>query len=219
MKQFLIIGSGWFGSSLAKALCDMGHEVMCIDNKEESVEAIADYVTQAVQADATDLETMRKLGVGNMDVAVIAIGEDMSNSVLATLCCKELGIKQVWAKAADDMHAKVLKKIGADKVIFPERDMGIRVAYSLSASNVLDYIDLSAEHRIVEIIAVKKWVGHTLRELAIRSKYEMTIIAVKGEDKMVISPSGDYMIEDNDVLVIVSSIEGMKKMERAELRE
>ena len=154
-KQFLIIGLGRFGSSIAKTIYELGHDVLAIDKDEEKVQEISDYVTHAVQMDSTDESILKTLGVTNFDVAVVTIGSNLQDSVMATLILKELGVKYIIAKANNELHAKVLTKIGADKVVLPERDMGTRVAHNLVSSNILDYIELSEEYSILEIEAIK----------------------------------------------------------------
>ena len=156
-KQFLIIGLGRFGSSIAKTIYELGHDVLAIDKDEEKVQEISDYVTHAVQMDSTDESILKTLGVTNFDVAVVTIGSNLQDSVMATLILKELGVKYIIAKANNELHAKVLTKIGADKVVLPERDMGTRVAHNLVSSNILDYIELSEEYSILEIEAIKEW--------------------------------------------------------------
>lgn len=142
-KQFVVVGLGRFGESLAKTVYDLGHDVLVIDMDEEKIADIADYVTHAVQMDATDENALKKLGVSNFDVAIVTIGSDIQASVMSTLLMREMGVKYVIAKGHSDLHAKVLYKIGADKVILPEKDMGKRVAHNLISSNILDYIELS----------------------------------------------------------------------------
>ena len=142
MRQFVVIGIGRFGGAIAETLSRLGHEVLAIDTDEEVIQKISDKVTHAVAADATDESVLKSLGVRNFDVAVVAIGSDIQSSIMTTLMLKELGIRYVVAKAQNELHARVLMKIGADKIVFPERDMGERVAHNLISSNILDYIEL-----------------------------------------------------------------------------
>ncbi|NEW09817.1 TrkA family potassium uptake protein [Paenibacillus sp. SYP-B3998] len=202
-KQFAIIGMGRFGSSIAKTLSQTGFEVLAIDHRENIVQDISSIVTHAVQADSTDEEALKALGIRNFDVVVVAIGEDIQASILTTLILKEMGIATIVVKAVNDLHGKVLKKIGADKVVYPERDMGQRVAHHLISSNILDYIELSADYSIVEIKASKQMIGKNLRELDIRVKYGCNVIAIKQEEKLVIPPSAEELLNPNDILVIV----------------
>ena len=214
MKQFAIIGLGRFGSSIAKTLYQMGHDVLAIDTDPEEVQEISDYVTHAVQADATDEVTLNTLGIRNFDVAVVTIGTDIQSSILITLLCKEMGVKYVLAKAQNELHAKVLYRIGADKVVFPERDMGARVAHNLVSSNILDYIELAPEYSLVEIVPNPEWEGKNLRQLNIRAKYGVNVIAIKREDgKVNVAPQAEDIVEQNDILVVIGNNDDIKRME------
>lgn len=213
-KQFVVIGLGRFGSSIAKTLYSLGHEVLAIDVDEEVVQDISDHVTHAVQADATDEATLKSLGIRNFDIAVITIGSDVQSSVLVTLLVKELGVKYVIAKAQNELHAKVLYKIGADRVVFPERDMGIRVAHNLCSSNILDYIELSADYSIMEVTALDEWENRSLKELNMRSNYGINIMAIKRGNDINIAPSADEVIKHGDVLVVIGGTEDIKNIER-----
>ncbi|MDD9271185.1 potassium channel family protein [Paenibacillus sp. GCM10023248] len=212
-KQFAIIGMGRFGSSIAKTLSQLGFEVMAIDFREETVQDISSIVTHAVQADSTDEEALRALGIRNFDVVVVAIGEDIQASILTTLILKEMGIPTVVVKAVNDLHGKVLKKIGADKVVYPERDMGQRVAHHLISSNIVDYIELSSDYSIVEIQASRQMIGKNLKELDIRAKYGCNVIAIKQNDKLIIPPSADETLRAQDILVIVGKNSNLQHFE------
>ncbi|MCK5762807.1 MAG: TrkA family potassium uptake protein, partial [Clostridiales bacterium] len=170
-KQYVIIGCGRFGTSVANKLTELGSEVMVIDKNEDIIQQLSDTLTYAVQADPTDENTLKSLGIRNFDVAIVAIGEDIQASILVTLMIKELGVKQIIAKAQNDLHAKVLYRIGADRVVFPEREMGIRVAKNLISENVLDFIELAPEYSIVEVIALEEWIGKSLKELNVRARH------------------------------------------------
>lgn len=203
MKQFIIIGIGKFGESIATNLYKMGHDVLAVDIDEERVQHIANKVTHAVQADATEEGTLEALGVKHFDGAVVTIGESVQASILITLLCKELGIRHVLVKAQNELHAKVLYKIGADRVVFPERDMGLRVAHSLVSTSFLDYIELTPDYSIVELKAAKDWQGKSLKDLNIRAEYGINIMAIKQDDKVVVSPAADDTIQRDDVLVVI----------------
>ncbi|MCX7883686.1 MAG: TrkA family potassium uptake protein [Caloramator sp.] len=213
LKQFVVIGLGRFGSSIAQTLYSLGNEVLAIDTDEETVQSISNSVTHAVQADATDEATLRSLGIRNFDVAVVTIGSDIQSSIMITLLCKELGVKYVIAKAHNEMHAKVLYKIGADRVVFPERDMGVRVAHNLCASNILDYIELSPDYSIMEIEAISEWEEKSLRELSMRSRYGINVMAIKRNNDINISPTADDVIKHGDVLVVIGGTEELKVLE------
>lgn len=215
MKQFIVVGCGRFGSSVARTLYQMGHDVLAIDSDEDIVQNISEYVTHAVQADATDENSLRALGIRNFDVAVITIGHDIQSSVMATLIVKELGIKYVVSKAQNEMHAKVLYKIGADRVVFPERDMGVRVAHNLVSSNILDYIELAPEFSIMEITALKEWHGKTLQEINVRTKYGINVMAVKtNNDEINVSPAARDIINNGDIMVVIGHNNDLKKLQR-----
>lgn len=213
MKQFVVIGIGRFGFSVATTLYDMGHEVLAIDRDEEIVQLISDKVTHAVQADATDEQALRALGIRNFDVAVVSIGDDIQSSILITMMCKEMGIGHVLAKAQSELHAKVLYKTGADKVVFPERDMGIRVAQSLVSTNILDYIELTPHYRLVELAAIPAWEGKSLKDLNIRVRYGVNVMAIRHGDHINISPQGQDIIHKDDILVLIGSADDIKQFQ------
>ena len=179
-KQFVIIGLGRFGASIAKTLYALGNDVLAIDKKEDLVQEISDSVTHAIQMDATDESALRTLGIRNFEVAVVTIGDNIQSSIMATLLVKELGVKYIIAKGNSDIHAKVLYKIGADRVILPEKDMGVRVAHNLVSSNILDYIELSPDYSIIEIDSPNEWCNKTMKELNLRSKYGINVIVAIG---------------------------------------
>ncbi|MDF2668554.1 MAG: KtrC [Paenibacillus sp.] len=213
-KQYAIIGMGRFGSSVAKSLHGMGFEVLAIDSSEQRTQEVVNMVTHAVQADSTDEEALRALGVRNFDVVVVAIGEDIQASILTTLILKDMGVPALIVKAQNELHGKVLTKIGADKVVYPERDMGIRVAHHLISPNILDYIELSDDYSIVEIKATSALIGQSLRELDIRAKYGCNVMALKTGDKMNIAPYAEDKIKENDVLVVVGLNNNLQQFER-----
>lgn len=214
-KQFVVVGLGRFGESLAKTVYDLGHDVLVIDMDEEKIADIADYVTHAVQMDATDENALKKLGVSNFDVAIVTIGSDIQASVMSTLLMREMGVKYVIAKGHSDLHAKVLYKIGADKVILPEKDMGKRVAHNLISSNILDYIELSSEYSIMEIEAPDSWVQKSLRGLELRKKYGINVVAIKDGSRVNVSPGADEIIKKNDIIVALGSTKDLGKLEGA----
>lgn len=218
-KQFVVIGLGHFGSSVARTLYSMGNDVLAIDYSEELVQQISDSVTHAVQVNATDENALKQLGIRNFDVAVIGTGTDLQSSIMITLLVKEMGVKYIIAKAMNELHAKVLYKIGADRVVFPERDMGVRVAHNLVSSNILDYIELSPNYSIIEITALPQWEKKSLRELNIRSKFGLNIMAIKRGEDINISPVADDRIEHSDVLVVIGETESINKIEKLRIEE
>lgn len=211
-KEFVVIGCGRFGHSVAKTLYESGHEVLALDHDEEKIQEISNDVTHAIQVDGTDEAALKSIGIGNFDVAVISIGSDIKASIMATLITKEEGIDTVVAKAQDNVHAKVLYKIGADRVIFPERDMGVRVANSLVTSNVLDYIELTKGCNIVEIEAFKSWENKTLKELRLSNKFGINVIAIKHEEGMNISPYAEDVIRAGDIIIFIGDNDSFRKL-------
>ncbi|MDT3698461.1 MAG: TrkA family potassium uptake protein [Thermincola sp.] len=214
MKQFAVIGLGRFGTSVAKTLATMGHEVLVIDERQEKIQEIVGEVTHAIQADAKDEHALKALGIRNFDVVIVAIGKDTEANILVTVLLKELGVKYVVAKARTALQGKVLERVGADKVVYPERDMGMRVAHSLVSSNVLDHIDLSDKHSILEVVAPEVLIGKTLRQSALRAKYDITVMAIKRGDEIMVNPSPDEPIKEGDVIVAVGENSKLRKIER-----
>lgn len=214
MKQFVVIGCGRFGASVATSLYSLGHDVLAIDSDEEIIQELSDHVTHAVQADAVDENALRTLGIRNFDVAVVSIASDIQASIMATLITKELGVKTVIAKAHNDLHGKVLKKIGADRVVFPEREMGVRVAHNLASTNILDYIEMAPDYSIVEISTIKEWAGKTLKELKLNYRYGINVMAIKHDSEINITPYSDDIIHENDVLIVIGSNEDLRKLEK-----
>ncbi len=203
MKQFVVVGLGRFGMSVARSLSENGYNVLAIDKKSDRVQDIADNVTHAVEADATDEEALKTLGVRNFDVAVVSIGDNIHANILSTLMLKELGVPYVIVKAQDSLHGKVLTKVGADRVVYPERDMGVRIAHNLISSNVLDYIEFAPDYSIVEIIATSSMVGKSLSELELRSKYGVNVMAIKRGQQINVTPGADDKVLEGDTLVVM----------------
>lgn len=211
-SDFVVFGLGKFGRSVAKTLAKHGHEVLAIDNNGEIVQEIADFVTHAVEADVTDNEALKALGIGNFDVAIVAIANNLQASIMATIMSKEFGVPYVVAKASDDLHKLVLEKVGADKIVFPEREIGVRVANSLMSNNFIDLIELSEDYSIVEIAILKDWVGKDLKELDMRAKYGLNVMAVKKEENLIITPKADKILEETDTLLVIGSNKQLKKI-------
>lgn len=212
-KQFAVIGVGRFGSSLARTLYQMGYEVLAIDSDENRIEGITNEVTHAVQVDALDVDAMRELGIRNFDVVIVGIGNDLQASILVTVQLKELGVRLVVAKAMNDLHGRVLEKVGADKVVYPERDMGVRVAHHLVSANVIDQIQLSSEYSIVELLAPHELVGRSLGETNLRAKYGVAVMAFKRGGKIIVSPGASDVIEERDILVVLGGVEDLARLE------
>ncbi|NMC55842.1 MAG: TrkA family potassium uptake protein [Eubacteriaceae bacterium] len=210
-KQFAVIGLGRFGISLAKELYKAGNDVYAIDTNEELVKKIAADVTYAVQADGTDINALKSLGIRNIDVLIIALASNISASLLTALNAIELGIPKIYAKAYSEPHAKILYKIGVAKVYFPEIDMGQRVARELCNSNLLDLIELDNNYSIAEIIAPQAWAGKTIAQLNVRKKYGITILLIKSKDGIDISPSPEDVISEQSKLLVLGEEEQIQK--------
>ena len=213
MKSIVVIGMGLFGSSVARQLCALGAEVLAIDTNSELVQQISSDVTSAVVADARDVQVLRALGANECDCAVVAIGDDLAGSVLATMNLKELGVGHIVCKAHDEVHRKVLEKLGADKVVIPEKEVADKLARSLTSHNVLDFIELSNDYGIVEIPAPKTWVGRNLKELDVRAKLGVNIIAIERNDKISVSPRAEFEIARNDILVVLGDYDSLTLMQ------
>ena len=213
MKSVVVIGLGLFGSSVARQLCALGAEVLAIDTNSEMVQQISGDVTTAAVADARDLEVLRALGAQECDCAVVAIGDDLAVSVLATMNLKELGIPRIICKAHDETHRKVLEKLGADKVVIPEREVAEKLARSMTSHNVLDFIELSSDYGIVEINTPKAWIGKSLKELDVRARLGVNIIAIERNDKVSVSPRAEFELAKNDILVVLGDYDSLTMMQ------
>lgn len=215
MKSYVIVGLGRFGGALARRLTALGAEVLAIDTSSELVQQVANDVTRAVTVDAQDKDALHALGVQDCDCGVVAIGGDLSASVLATMNLKELGIPKVICKAHDETHKRVLERLGADRVIIPEYQVAERLARSLSATNVMEYIELSQDYGIVEVPAPKKWVSKNLKELNVRAKLGVNVLAVrKPSGTIEVSPSADYAFRSDDVLVILGDYKALAQVQK-----
>jgi trk system potassium uptake protein len=204
-QQYAVIGLGRFGTSVAQKLFDAGQEVMGIDINEEKVEDAELIVTHAVMTDSTDEDALKSIGIRNFDCVIVAIGNDMQSSILTAMLLKELGVKKVIAKALSKHHGKVLEKIGVDWIIYPERDMGERVAHQLLSPNVLNYIELPREYNIEEIKLPESMVKKSLREIDLRSKYNVSALAIVSNGDIIVSPSPDQVINKGDIVVAIGN--------------
>ncbi len=213
-KQFAVIGLGRFGTSVARTLHKMGYEVMAIDSDKNVIESINKEVTYAVQVDALDIDTLKELGLRNFDVVIVGIGDNLESSILVTVQLKELGVKYVVSKAMNDLHGKVLEKVGADKVVYPERDMGVRLAHHLISGNIIDQIELSSEFSIMEILAPQKIVGLSLGEAGLRARFGVSVLVIKRENEIIISPGSSDIIQPGDILVVLGSTSDIEKLEK-----
>ena len=214
MKSFVVIGLGRFGTRIAKRLYEMGCEVLAVDMDNEKVQQIADEVTQAVSGDARDKDVLRALGVRNCDCAIVAMAGDLSSSVFVTMNLKELEVPYIVSKAQGTMHQRILEKLGADSVVIPEREMADRLAHKLVEPNILDFIDISDEYSLVEEQAPASWFNKSIRDLSVRSRLGVNIIAVKNGKNFNIAPGADYIVREGDVLVIIGKIEALAKLRK-----
>ncbi|GAB6137458.1 potassium channel family protein [Halanaerobaculum tunisiense] len=214
MKQYLVIGLGHFGTSIVKSLMQENYEVVAIDKEEEKVKKFKDKITHVVQADASDRNVLESLGVSNFDVGIITMRDDLLSSILSTLLLKELGVSEVVARAGTDMHAKVLKGSGADKVVFPEREMGEKITQHLISANinVIDHIHFTSDHSIVEINAPDFMINKSLKETNLRSRFNVNVIAIRRGDNINLSPGGEDVIHKKDVLVVLGENEQLDKL-------
>lgn len=214
MKSFIVIGLGRFGSEVARSLCRQGCEVLAIDISSELVQQVSDHVTQAVVGDARDQEVLRALDAKSFDCGIVAIGDSLGDSVLATMNLKELGVRYIVCKAHDDTHRQVLKKMGADRVVIPEKENAARLAKSLGSTNVLDYIELSEDYGIIETPAPAQWNGKSLIELNVRAKLGVNILAIKRNGSITVSPAADYRILSGDILVVLGDTAALKAVQK-----
>ncbi|WP_163150053.1 TrkA family potassium uptake protein [Anoxybacillus sp. MB8] len=212
-KEFAVIGLGRFGGSVCRTLSEQGMEVLAIDMNEDKVNEYASIASQAVVADSTDENVLKSLGIRNFDHVIVAIGDNIQASILTTLILKELGVEKITVKATNDYHEKVLKKIGADHIVHPERDMGERIANNMISNNVLDYLELSDRHSIVEIVANERLHGHSLLELDIRAKYGINIVAIKRNNDIIVSPLASEVIYAGDILIVIGADQDIDRFE------
>lgn len=217
-KQFAIIGLGRFGSSICKELHHMGHEVFAIDIDEKKVSAVRGFATQTFVGNGTDEKLLEQIGIRNFDHVIIAIGDDIQASILTTLHIKDHNVPNVWVKAQNNYHHKVLEKIGADRIFHPEKEMGARIAAYLTSDTVLDYIDLSADYSIIEMLATKKVAGKTLIDLDPRKNYGCTIIAIKKKGKVDVTPDPSEPISAGDILILIGDKRDLRRFREGQLQ-
>ena len=214
MRSYVVIGLGRFGTEAARRLCELDCEVLALDNNHDLVQQISHDVTQAVVGDARDKDVLKALGVADFDCGIVAIGNSLGDSVLATMNLKELGVPYVVCKAYDETHRQVLLKLGADKVVIPEQEQANRLARNLSSPNVLDYIELSDAFGIIEVPAPAAWLGKSLKDLNVRAKLGVNIIAVKQGKQISVSPGADYEIQPGDVMVILGDTTALNAVQK-----
>lgn len=213
-REFAVIGLGRFGGSVCRELSMEGMEVLAIDSDADRVNEFKNIASHAVIADSTDEDALKELGVKNIDHVIVAIGDNIQASILTTVILTDLGIKRITVKAQNDRHEKILNKIGADQVVHPERDMGKRIAHNIISNNILDYLELSDDHSIVEVKAGKKMIGKSLVELDIRANYGCNVVAIKQGKDINVSPSADDALKKNDILIVIGADKDISRFEK-----
>lgn len=218
-KQYAVFGLGSFGESVAVTLQELGCEVVVVDNHMERIEDISPYVSYAVQAGIEDPEVIRSLGARNLDGVVVAVADDMEASIMATLVSKEIGVPYVLAKAKNELHAKVLKKIGADSIIFPEKEIGQSVARNLVSGEFVDWISLSPDYSITEIQVPEKWIGKSLSEIDVRRTKDVNVVGVRIGEKIQVTIDPEEPLQKEMMLIMIGSNEALEKFGEKQVRE
>lgn len=214
IKSVIVLGIGRFGERVATKLFEDGLEVMAVDKNYDLVQNISGKVTSAVQCDIANDKALEELGMGNFDVAVIATGESLESSMAATLFAKDHNVEKIIAKATSTNHARILKKIGADQIIFPEIDMGEKLARSIAGSNLLQFFHFSDDYSMIELKAYDELVGKSLKEIDFRKKYKMMVIAYKRDGELIINPEANWKIEKDDTLVLLGDSDHADKLQK-----
>lgn len=214
-KTFAILGLGIFGSTIAKTLSENGYDVIGMDLDMINVERVSEYVTQAVQADFTDIEQLRMAGVADVDTAIVATGSKLEASIMAVLHLKELGVPYIIAKAKNKINLQILEKIGADRVVRPEKEMGVRVAKSLMSANVMDMVDIDSEYSLLEIKAPEAWLGKALVDLHLRREYGVNVLGyrLEADGKLNMDITAKYVVNANDFLLVIAENKKFEAME------
>ncbi|WP_071131763.1 potassium channel family protein [Enterococcus timonensis] len=215
MKQnFAIIGLGRFGGSICRTLAAAGQEVLAVDMNEDQVNEYMNVATHAVVANAQDEGVLRSLGIRNFDTVIIAIGEDIQASILVTLMVKEMGVPRILAKAQNENHARVLEKIGADRVVHPERDMGVRIAHHLISKNIMDYLELSDQYSIAEVnVTNPKFFNQSLLDLNFRQRFSLNVIGIRRKSDLIVSPLATEIVKENDSLLVIGETNDVEALD------
>ncbi|HLR42599.1 MAG TPA: TrkA family potassium uptake protein [Pseudogracilibacillus sp.] len=213
-REFAVIGLGRFGGSICEELSLEGMKVLAIDKNELKINEFKNIASHAVIADSTDEQVLRELGLSNVDHVIVAIGDNIEASILTTVILADMNVKKITVKAQSDYHEKILNKIGAHQVVHPERDMGKRIAHSIISNNILDYLELSDEHSMVEVAASRKMLGRTLVELNIRAKFGCNVVAIKSGKDINVSPTAEYEIKQSDTLIVIGADKDISKFEK-----
>ena len=216
MGFFAVIGLGAFGSNVVKTLYGRGQRVVAVDNDREVVQAIKDYAHKAVLADATEKETLEALELRGVDAAVVSLGQKIDSSILVVLHLKELGTQTIYAKALNEDHGKILERIGATEVIHPEKEVAVRLGRKLAARNVVDYLPFTEGYSIVELAPPREFIGKTLRELRVRNRFGVQVIAVKEliPDRVSLVPSPEFVVKDSDILILMGADADLDAMQK-----
>lgn len=218
-KQFAVLGLGRFGEALAITLSELGCNVVVVDKDEEKIQNIADYVTYAVQADVSDINALKSIGLKNVDAVVVSITSDINSSIMGIVNAQELGIREIYGKANNAQHEKVLLKLGIKKVFSPERDMGERVAHNLFSGDFIDILELDTDHSIVEVETLKIWQGKTLETLDLRGQYGLNVIAIRSLDVLNASPLATDIIQENDKLIVMGENRSINEINKLSQKE
>ena len=218
MKRFIIIGLGNFGFAVAKSLADHGHDVIALDRDGDVVDRLASHVSHAAVGDATDIETLQRLGAADADAAIVSTGDDIASSILATMALQDLKVRDIYIKVVSSDHARVMQRLGVTDVVFPERDTAIALATRVSGSALLNYVNLGAGFSIQEMGVPTGWYGKTIRELELRRKFDISIVALHDvlTDTITATPDPDYVLKDSDTLLLAGADEALERAARIE---
>lgn len=211
-RQFAVLGLGRFGQSIVMTLIENGCDVLCCDKNIEAVKEVSKYANHVIQIDVTDEHALNSVGLNNFDVVVVAIGNNMEAGIMATLIAKEMGVELVIAKAKNLIQKSILEKVGADRVVLPEKDMGVRIATNLITTNVIDFINLSDKFGIAEIAPKPEWIGKSLQKSNIRASSGLNIVAIKRDNKVIVSPKAEEIIFANDVVVAIGENSDIQRL-------
>lgn len=214
MKTFIVIGLGRFGSAAAEKLYDMGHEVVVLDQSEEAVARLADKCTHGAMGDAREMDVLRAVGAAECDCAIVAMGEDLAASVLITMNLKDLGCKYIICKAQNEMFKRALLRVGADRVVIPEKEMAVRLVQSLGSNSFLDYMEFSGEYAIAEVEPPKVWQGKSLKDLNVRAKYHLTVLAIKTGKEIRMSPGAEDVIAGGDTVMVMGRHRDLQRLQK-----
>lgn len=213
MKDIAVIGCGQFGSSVALTLSELGHDVLVIDENEDLIDAIADKVSHAVVADVMVEGTLKDLGIGNFDVVIIGMSTSFQASIMATIIAKDLGVPMIVAKVRDSLQGRVLKKVGANKIVIPEKDMGTRLAYTLTNKNIIEFIEVSEDYSMIELEVPKKWLNMSIFDLKVREEFGVSVVAIRTKEEIIINPTPEIKLTEGATIIIIGKNEEIKRVE------